>query len=213
MCPPNHPTTQLTNWQPGRWHLRRMTNLTKFALSCTINRSLNDRWKYLNYQEKLMPDKIVLIVNEKPHTILAAPDTPLLYVLRNELGLNGPHFGCGGEKCGACMVLVGAKPTPSCHLPISEIGSFHITTLEGLIEDGVMHPVQQAFIEEQATQCGYCVNGMIITTAALLLKNFHPTDKQIRAALDGNLCRCGAHLRILRAVRRAEKLMWGRAAQ
>jgi len=156
-----------------------------------------------------MSGEIVLIVNGKQHTVQAAPDTPLLYVLRNELGLNGPHFGCGGEKCGACMVLVGAKPTLSCHLPISEIGRSRITTLEGLIENGELHPVQQAFIEEQAMQCGYCVNGMIITTAALLWKNPHPTDEQIRVALDGNLCRCGAHLRILRAVRRAEKLMSG----
>jgi len=157
----------------------------------------------------LMSGEIVLIVNGKPHIIQAAPDTPLLYVLRNELGINSPHFGCGGEKCGACMVLVGAKPMLSCHLPISEIGRSRITTLEGLIEDGELHPVQRAFIEEQATQCGYCVNGMIMTTAALLWENPHPTDKQIRTALDGNLCRCGAHLRILRAVRRAEELISG----
>jgi nicotinate dehydrogenase subunit A len=154
-----------------------------------------------------MSGEIVLIVNEKPHTVQAAPDTPLLYVLRNELGINGPHFGCGGEKCGACMVLVGATPRLSCHLPISEIGRSRITTLEGLMEEGELHPVQRAFIEEQATQCGYCVNGMIITTAALLWKNPHPTDEQIRTALDGNLCRCGSHLRILRAVKRAEQLM------
>jgi nicotinate dehydrogenase subunit A len=95
----------------------------------------------------------------------------------------------------------------SCHLPVSEIGRARITTLEGLIEEGELHPVQRAFIEEQATQCGYCVNGMIITTAALLWKNPHPTDDQVRAALDGNLCRCGSHLRVLRAVRRAEFLM------
>jgi nicotinate dehydrogenase subunit A len=156
-----------------------------------------------------MPGEIVLTVNGKPHTVQARPYTPLLYVLRNELGLNGPHYGCGGEKCGACMVLVGAEPRLSCHLPISEIGRSRITTLEGLLEEGELHPVQRAFIEEQATQCGYCVNGMIITTAALLWKNPHPTDEQIRTALDGNLCRCGAHLRILRAVRRAEKLMSG----
>ena len=156
-----------------------------------------------------MASEIVLIVNGKLHTVQARPDTPLLYVLRNELGLNGPHYGCGGEKCGACMVLVAAKPMLSCHLPVSEIGRSRITTLEGLIEEGELHPVQRAFIEEQATQCGYCVNGMIITTAALLWKNPHPTDEQIRTALDGNLCRCGAHLRILRAVRRAEKLMSG----
>jgi nicotinate dehydrogenase subunit A len=163
--------------------------------------------------EILMSDEIVLFVNGKAHTVHTAADTPLLYVLRNELGLNGPHFGCGGEKCGACMVLVGATPRLSCHLPISEIGDSRITTLEGLIEEGELHPVQQAFIDEQATQCGYCVNGMIITTAALLWKNHHPTDEQVRAALDGNLCRCGAHLRILRAVKRAEQLMWGDAAK
>jgi nicotinate dehydrogenase subunit A len=160
-----------------------------------------------------MSGEIVLIVNGKPHTVQAAPDTPLLYVLRNELGLNGPHFGCAGEKCGACMVLVGAEPRLSCHLLVSEIGRSRITTLEGLIEEGELHPVQRAFIEEQATQCGYCVNGMIITTAALLWKNPHPTDEQVRTALDGNLCRCGAHLRILRAVRRAEMLMSGKEAE
>jgi len=157
-----------------------------------------------------MSGEIVLYVNGKSYNVRAAPDTPLLYVLRNDLGLNGPHFGCAGEKCGACMVLVGAEPKLSCHLPISEIGRSRITTLEGLIEDGELHPVQRAFIEEQATQCGYCVNGMIITIAALLWKNPHPTDEQTRNALDGNLCRCGAHLRILRAVRRAEKLMSGK---
>jgi len=101
----------------------------------------------------------------------------------------------------------------SCHLPVSEIGRARITTLEGLIEEGELHPVQRAFIEEQATQCGYCVNGMIITTAALLWKNPHPTDEQVRTALDGNLCRCGSHLRILRAVRRAELLMSGKGSE
>jgi nicotinate dehydrogenase subunit A len=105
------------------------------------------------------------------------------------------------------MVLVGAKPVLSCHLPISEVGRSRVTTLEGLIEEGELHPVQQAFIDEQATQCGYCVNGMIISTAALLWKTPHPSDEQIKEALDGNLCRCGSHLRILRAVRRAEQLM------
>ena len=154
-----------------------------------------------------MTDQIILNVNGKQHTVQASPETALLYVLRNELGQSGPHFGCGGEKCGACMVLVGAKPSLSCHLPVSEIGQSRITTLEGLIEEGELHPVQQAFIEEQATQCGYCVNGMIISTAALLWKNPHPSDEQIRTALDGNLCRCGSHLRILRAVKRAEQLM------
>ena len=156
-----------------------------------------------------MPDEIVLVVNEKPHTVQAAPDTPLLYVLRNELGLMSPHFGCGEEQCGACMVLVGDQAKTSCTLPVSEIGKTRITTLEGLTAEGELHPVQRAFIEEQAAQCGYCLNGMIIRTAALLWKTPHPSDRQIREALDGNLCRCGAHSRILRAVKRAEALLSG----
>ena len=154
-----------------------------------------------------MSDEIVLTVNGKPYTIKAAPDTPLLYVLRNELGLTGPQFGCGEETCGACMVLIGNQAKPSCKLQVSRVGQSRITTLEGLMEEGELHPVQRAFIEEQAAQCGYCLNGMIITTAALLWKTPHPTDAQIREALDGNLCRCGSHPRILRAVRRAETLL------
>ena len=154
-----------------------------------------------------MSDDIVLIVNEKPHTVQAGPDTPLLYVLRNELGLMSPRFGCGEEQCGACMVLVGDKARPSCTLPVSEIGRTRITTLEGLAAEDELHPAQRAFIEEQASQCGYCLNGMIIRTAALLWKIPHPSDGQIREALDGNLCRCGSHLRILRAVKRAESLL------
>ena len=153
-----------------------------------------------------MSEEIVLIVNGKPHTVQATADTPLLYVLRNELGLTGPQFGCGEETCGACMVLIGANAKPSCKLPVSEVGRARITTLEGLIEQGELHPVQQAFLEAQAAQCGYCLNGMIIATAALLWQTPHPSDAQIREALDGNLCRCGSHLRILRAVRRAEGL-------
>jgi nicotinate dehydrogenase subunit A len=153
-----------------------------------------------------MSEEIVLVVNGKPHKVQAEPETPLLYVLRNELGLTGPQFGCGEETCGACMVLVGNQAKPSCKLPISEVGKSRITTLEGLMEEGEFHPVQRAFIDEQASQCGYCLNGVIITTAALLWKTPHPSDVQIREALDGNLCRCGSHLRILRAVRRAEAL-------
>jgi nicotinate dehydrogenase subunit A len=150
-----------------------------------------------------MSDEIVLTVNGKLYSVRAAPDTPLLYVLRNELGLIGPHFGCGEEKCGACMVLMGDKAKQSCKVPVSEVGRTRITTLEGLSEGGELHPVQRAFIEEQAAQCGYCLNGMIVTTAALLWKTPHPSDIQIREALDGNLCRCGSQVRIMRAVRRA----------
>ncbi len=156
-----------------------------------------------------MPDEIVLVVNGKRHAIQAAGDTPLLYVLRNELGLTGPQYGCGEETCGACMVLIGAEARLSCKLPVSSAGRSRITTLEGLVEEGEYHPVQQAFLEEQASQCGYCLNGMIIRTAALLWKTPHPSDLQIRQALDGNLCRCGSQPRILRAVRRAEALSAG----
>ncbi len=158
-----------------------------------------------------MAGELVITVNGKPHTVQAAPDTPLLYVLRNELGLHGPQFGCGLEQCGACMVLIGAEAKNSCKILVSEVGQAEITTVEGLIEDGQLHPVQRAFLEEEAAQCGYCINGMIITTTALLLQNPDPSDKKIRAALDGNLCRCGTHLRILRAVNRAAELMWGEA--
>lgn len=159
-----------------------------------------------------MANDLIITVNGEEHNVEADSQTPLLYVLRNELGLNGPQYGCGSEQCGACMVLVGANARQSCKLPVSGVGKAQVTTLEGLSEDGELHPVQTAFIDEQAAQCGYCTNGMIITTAALLWKNHHPTDEQIRVALDVNLCRCGSHLRILRAVQRAEKLMWGEEA-
>lgn len=154
-----------------------------------------------------MPTSFTLTVNGQPHTIEAEPDTPLLYILRNDLKLNGPQFGCGDERCGACMVLVGAKAAHACKLQIGEVGKAAITTLEGLSVEGELHPVQQAFIDEQAAQCGYCTNGMIISTAALLWKTPNPTNDQIRTTLDGNLCRCGAHLRIIRAVKRASMLL------
>jgi nicotinate dehydrogenase subunit A len=158
-----------------------------------------------------MPENLIINVNGKPHPVQAAPDTPLLYVLRNELELNGPQFGCGLEQCGACMVIIGSEAKQSCKLPVSEAAHQQITTLEGLSVDGELHPVQVAFLEEQAAQCGYCTNGMIMTAAALLWKNHHPSQAQIRAALDGNLCRCGSHVRILRAVERAADLLWGEA--
>ena len=154
-----------------------------------------------------MSEDLVLVVNGKQQAVQAEGDTPLLYILRNALGLTGPQFGCGDETCGACMVLVGDQATPSCKLPVSQVGRSRITTLEGLMAEGEYHPVQRAFLEEQASQCGYCLNGMIIATAALLWKTPHPSDMQIRDALDGNLCRCGSHPRILQAVRKAEALL------
>jgi len=153
-----------------------------------------------------MPNQ-TLTVNGKQFQIASALETLLLYVLRNELGLNGPQFGCGSENCGACTVLLGANAIKSCKTSVADALNAAITTLEGLIEDGKLHPVQRAFIEEQAAQCGYCSNGMIVTAAAFLWKNPNPTDAQIREALDGNLCRCGTHLRIIRAVQRAAELL------
>jgi nicotinate dehydrogenase subunit A len=156
-----------------------------------------------------MPDQLTITVNGVPHVIEVTADTPLLYVLRNGLGLNGPRFGCGLEQCGACTVLRGAEAVRSCMLPVGAVTGAQITTLEGLGTAYEPHPVQQAFIEEQAAQCGYCSPGLIMTAAALLWRRPHPTDEQIREALDGNLCRCGSHGRVLRAVRRADALMWG----
>jgi nicotinate dehydrogenase subunit A len=156
-----------------------------------------------------MADQIVITVNGKPHTVQAAPETPLLYVLRNELGLHAPQFGCGLEQCGACMVIYGREAKQSCKMTVADVGQIPIITLEGLMEGGQLHPVQEAFIEEQAAQCGYCTNGMIIATSALLIKYHHPSEQVTREALDGNLCRCGSHVRILHAVHRAAELMWG----
>jgi nicotinate dehydrogenase subunit A len=160
-----------------------------------------------------MSNQLTITVNGAPHVVEATPDTPLLYVLRNELELNGPLFGCGLEQCGACMVLRGAEAVKSCMLPVGEVAGSQITTLKGLGTRDEPHPLQQAFIEEQAAQCGYCSPGMIVAAAALLWSRPHPTDEQIRAALDGNLCRCGSHERILRAVRRADELLWGGGAE
>jgi len=131
------------------------------------------------------------------------PEVPLLYVLRDDLGLHGPRFGCGLGQCGACTVLVDGVATRSCVTPAASAASKKIVTLEGLGTPERPHALQQAFIDEQAAQCGYCINGMIMEAKALLDRNAHPTEAQIREALAHNLCRCGTHLRILRAVRRA----------
>ncbi len=130
-------------------------------------------------------------------------DTPLLYVLRNELGLHGPRFGCGLGQCGACTVHIDGNAVRSCITPLSSVTDSKVVTLEGLGTDEHPHPVQQAFVDEQAVQCGYCINGMIMQSAALLAHNPKPTEQQIKAELTNNLCRCGTHRRIVRAVKRA----------
>jgi nicotinate dehydrogenase subunit A len=149
------------------------------------------------------PAPLVIRVNGQPHETQAAPDTPLLYVLRNELQLNGPKFGCGLGQCGACTVHVGGVPVRSCVTPVSAAARQPVVTVEGLGTEAVPHPLQRAFIAEQAGQCGYCLSGMIMSAAALLARTPHPTDAQVRDALGANLCRCGSHLRILRAIQRA----------
>jgi nicotinate dehydrogenase subunit A len=147
--------------------------------------------------------KISLRVNGKARVVDTESDVPLLYVLRNDLELNGPKFGCGMAQCGACTVIMDGNAIRSCVTPVSAVQNKPVTTLEGLGTTKKLHKIQQAFIDEQAAQCGYCINGMIMTTKALLDTNPKPTDVQIKQALAGNLCRCGTHIRILRAVKRA----------
>jgi len=146
---------------------------------------------------------ISLKVNGSNRSVDAEPDTPLLYVLRNDLELNGAKFGCGLAQCGACTVLVNGVATRSCVTPIGRLGQAEITTIEGLGTVEKPHPLQTAFIEEQAAQCGYCINGMIMSSADLLKRNPHPQEDEVRTALAANLCRCGTHNRIIRAVMRA----------
>ena len=141
-------------------------------------------------------------VNGQQHEVSSDSDTPLLYVLRDELRLHGPKFGCGLAQCGACTVHYAGEATRSCVLPVGTVEE-EVTTVEGLGSAAKPHPLQEAFISEQAVQCGYCINGMIMTAAALLKKVPNPTESQIREALDNNLCRCGTHMRIIKAVKRA----------
>jgi nicotinate dehydrogenase subunit A len=146
-----------------------------------------------------------LTVNGRTHRLDLDPDTPLLYVLRNDLGLNGPKFGCGLAQCGACTVLVDGRTELSCVTPLSAVAEREIVTLEGLGTRERPHPLQTAFIEEQAMQCGFCVNGVVLTAAALLREDPEPSEARIRRALAGTLCRCGAHGRMVRAIQRAAK--------
>ncbi|HXD72193.1 MAG TPA: (2Fe-2S)-binding protein [Vicinamibacterales bacterium] len=160
-------------------------------------------------------------VNNRTASVDASPETPLLYVLSNELQLHGPRFGCGLAQCGSCSVLVDGVEKRSCVTPVSAVAGKSVTTLEGLpmwyavtkrlARAPEMHPVQQAMLEEQAPQCGYCYNGMIVKAAELLSKNAKPTDAQIRTAMNGHLCRCGTYPSILRAVKRASEIMGARS--
>ena len=147
-----------------------------------------------------------LNVNSSRKMVETEADTPLLYVLRDYLELNGPKFGCGLAQCGSCKILVNGKSINSCMIPISSIGDAEITTLEELSDNkGKLHAVQQAFVDEQAAQCGYCLNGMVMTAVGLLNSNSNPDEMEIKTALQGNLCRCGTHTRIIRAIKTAAK--------
>jgi aerobic-type carbon monoxide dehydrogenase small subunit (CoxS/CutS family) len=164
-----------------------------------------------------MASELKIRVNERLFTVAASPDTPLLYVLANELALRGPRFGCGLAQCGSCSVLVNGVETRSCVTPVSAVEGKSVTTLEGLPawyaaqkklpQAPELHPVQQAMIDEQAVQCGYCFNGMIVKASELLSKNPRPTEAQIRSAMNGHLCRCGSYPRILKAIQRAAQSM------
>jgi len=144
-----------------------------------------------------------LTINGKTVDVSARPDTPLLYVLRNDLGLVGSRFGCGSGLCGACFVQVDGRPMASCDLPMSFVEGKTVTTVEGLGQNGELHPVQKALLAEQAAQCGYCMSGIAVSASALLAANPNPSEAEIRAALDKHLCRCGSHNRVVRAIERA----------
>jgi nicotinate dehydrogenase subunit A len=150
---------------------------------------------------------VSLKVNGQMRSVPAEPDAPLLYVLRNDIGLNGAKFGCGLAQCGACTVLVDGQPVRSCVTEVGSLAQSEVTTLEGLGTVAKPHPLQQAFMEEQAAQCGYCINGMIMSAKALLDHNPRPTEAEIRDGLAGNLCRCGTHGRIVRAVAKAAQVI------
>jgi nicotinate dehydrogenase subunit A len=154
-----------------------------------------------------MASQVLLNVNGRAHNVTVDdPKMPLLYALRNDLGLHGPRFGCGLGQCGACTVHIDGKAVRSCQTPVAGVAGRKITTLEGLGSSAKPHPLQKAFIEEQAVQCGYCINGMIMQAKALLDVNKHPTEDEIKQALAQNLCRCGTHVRIVRAVKRAAEM-------
>ena len=150
--------------------------------------------------------RIILNVNGGAHTVDVDPATPLLYILRNDIGLQGPHFGCGLGQCGACTVIIDGAAVRSCITPVSSVKS-EITTLEGLATQGKLHPLQQAWIDEQVPQCGFCQNGQIMTAKAMLDKNPSPTDAQIRQTMNTTLCRCMTYYRVQTAIKRAAKTM------
>jgi nicotinate dehydrogenase subunit A len=155
---------------------------------------------------------VAFTVNGMPADVAAREETPLLDVLRNHLGLTGARYGCGAEQCGACVVLIDGAPEYACSKPLRAVAGRHVTTIEGLGTPAAPHPLQLAFVEEQAGQCGYCLSGILLAAAALLARNPDPSRADVAAALDAHLCRCGAHNRMIRAVQRAGRMLRGGAA-
>ena len=154
-----------------------------------------------------MAKPIELEVNGKRYAVSYPPDTPLLFVLRDELGLTGTKYGCGEGQCGACTVLIGGAPKRSCQIPVSAAEAKPITTIEGLEKEGKLHPVQQAFLDAGAFQCAFCTTGMVMSSFGLLQTNANPSQADIVQSLQGNICRCGTHTRVIEAVQRAAKMM------
>ena len=154
-----------------------------------------------------MTKDFTLDVNGKQHTVNVDPDMPLLYALRDDLGLNNPHFGCGLAQCGACTVHLDGQPIRSCVTPLSSVGNAKVITITGLGTPDKPHPLQTAYVQEQVTQCGYCASGWVMTAAALLAAKKKPSDAEIKSALEGLKCRCGTHMGIMRAVKRAAEMM------
>jgi nicotinate dehydrogenase subunit A len=187
----------------GRWTSVRPDTLFRFRASAPGPQ----RTGAIEEDTQLMAQKFTLNVNGKDHTVEADPDMPLLYALRNDVGLNNPHFGCGLAQCGACTVHIDGQAIRSCVTPVSSVGSGKVVTLAGLGTPEKPHPLQTAYIEEQVPQCGYCINGWIMTAAAFLRDKKKPTDAEIKTALEGLKCRCGTHLGIIRAVKRASEMM------
>ncbi|HEX8764148.1 MAG TPA: (2Fe-2S)-binding protein [Candidatus Acidoferrum sp.] len=158
-----------------------------------------------------MAKSLEIEVNGKRHSVNYAPDTPLLYVLHDELGLTGTKYGCGEGQCGACTVLIAGNPKRSCQIPVRAAAAKPITTIEGLEKDGKLHPVQQAFLDVGAFQCAFCTSGMVMSSVGLLQSNASPKREDIVQFLQGNICRCGTHPRVIEAVQRAAKMMQERA--
>src|SRR5437762_6834257 len=210
----NYRTSAWRSLRAQRRHGVRFKELDELSASTWLDPVASDFYYHDQIRRGIALDRgdqamsnITLKVNGKSHKLDIDLSTPLLYILRNDLGLQGPRFGCGLGQCGACTVIIKGEAVRSCVRPVSGVQGAEITTLEGLAQDGVLHPIQQAWIDEQVPQCGFCQNGQILTAKVMLDKNPHPTDAQIRETMNGTLCRCMSYYRVQTAVKRAAKTL------